>query len=499
MLRALALALVGLVLAGCFSGPAAETPAAAVNATPVVAPSAVAVVHALGNASANVSRNATPVEEVGGVVPALFGIGHDANEPTLGVTKDGALFYAAITFKNDLVPVLPVTDILRSTDGAATWTDVTPRLAGPVRTHADTGDPYVYVDFATGRVFDIDQRLGSTCHSVTYSDDGGSTWTGDAATCVGAQGADHQTIVAAPMHALAPVAYPNLVMVCWNSDVGTSCSRSYDGGHAFVPTVPPFLQADGTPSCGLVGHLKASANGTIYLPQECDGVVRVARTDDDGQTWTVSAPGKYSVPDTGDPEYDPAVAVDAAGHVHVVWEDPDGQLWLASSRDKGATWTTPRNILPPTLTVGHLPALAAGAAGKLVVAYMGSDTKDGYRTPKDQQANESWHGYLALVDDALGDAPTVTTTRVNPYDDPLVHGACGPSFRCPGAYDFLDVVVDSDGRPWASFVDACSAKCAANPGAKNDQTMGFVGTLAQGPSLLTGAPLVPIHGAGHKG
>jgi hypothetical protein len=305
---------------------------------------------------------------------------------------------------------------------------------------------------------------------------------------------DHQSIVAAKPHELPTMGYPDVVLVCWNSVTGPACSRSLDGARTFVPAAPPFLQADGKPQCGLVGHLKSAPDGTVYLPRDCDGVVSVARTSDDAQSWTVAKVATYTVPSTGDPQYDPSVAVDKAGNVYVAWEDPDGRLLLSHSTDKGTTWSRALSVLPPTLTVGHLPALAAGDAGRLALVYMGTDAPQGYKTSKDDEPKEVWNGYLAVIVDALSDAPVATTVRVNPADDPLAHGACGPSYRCVGS-DFFDVTVDADGRPWASFVDGCSKTCAAKQGEKDDVSLGLVGTLAQGPSLFANVTaLPPIHG-----
>lgn len=55
--------------------------------------------------------------------------------------------------------------------------------------------------------------------------------------------------------------------------------------------------------------------------------------------------------------------------------------------------------------------------------------------------------------------------------------------------DFLDLVIDPDGRPWAAFVDVCNpASCTSNAG----WGAGLVGTLADGPKLRGAAgPPVP--------
>ena len=59
--------------------------------------------------------------------------------------------------------------------------------------------------------------------------------------------------------------------------------------------------------------------------------------------------------------------------------------------------------------------------------------------------------------------------------------------------DFIDVVIDAEGRPWAAFVDVCTQECVTDDKVWSDRAVGFVGTLVTGPSLLTGqAELPPI-------
>ncbi|HYP22420.1 MAG TPA: hypothetical protein VEV43_02505, partial [Actinomycetota bacterium] len=78
---------------------------------------------------------------------ALYYPGINALEPTLGLNKDGDVFFVG-------VPTAGAA-IMRSTDQGKTWEDKSPNLAG-VKTHPVTLDPYVYVDEWTGRVFTID-------------------------------------------------------------------------------------------------------------------------------------------------------------------------------------------------------------------------------------------------------------------------------------------------------------------------------------------------------
>lgn len=477
-----------MLVAGCVTPPA-EDPAATLEPGGVV-----------GDASAFVFTAGQDIvaRAADGVSAASFYIGHDAGEPTIAIAQDGTMFYAAATFENDIagqsVP-LPRTDILRSMDKGKTWEDVTPYYpGGVVRAHPETGDPMVYIDPVTQRVFDIDQRLAVTCYTVTYSDDLGGSWFGAFPAC-DAPPADHQTILAKPPSVLpASPLYPNLVFVCWNQIYATACVRSFDGGTTFQRVAPPYEGVVPGEECligpvasALVGHLKAGPDGTIYLPKEHCGHALIAISQDDGLTW-----GRFEVTDMEVTGADPVVSVDAEGTVYYVFTAAeDSHVYLVTSIDQGATWGEPVDITPPGITAVHLPTIVAGDAGRLAMAWVGTDDPEGFEVDvEDEDANATWHGYLSVITEANTATPTVTTARVNPADDPLVRGHCGPG-RCPGLTDFIDVQMDVDGRPWAAFVDACTEECVTDLEVGNNDAAGFVGTLAEGPGLLAASALLP--------
>jgi hypothetical protein len=501
---ALCLLLVSTALAGCLGAP---QPAAL---DPSALPGAAAarnVVHLADRVLAELPAGAVPTAS------AFRLLGHTAGEPTLGITSTGTLFYAAIQFYDAPTGRSIRTDVMRSRDQGLTWADVSPHLPTGDNAPPTTGDPYIYVDPATDRVFNFDMFPGLTCGFLSWSDDEGDTWESNPIGCAHPPPWDHQTLVAGPPRALAtsPL-YPNVVYHCINRITDSACARSLDGGHTFTTGTPAYLGVDldditpdslntGRGVCGgLHGHVVTAPDGTLYLPKDQCGRSSISVSTDDATTWS-----QYVVsdlPTTGGP--DPAVAVDAAGNVYYVFVDGDGLLRLSTSRDAGATWSKAVVVSAPAVTAAHLPAIAAGDEGKIAIAYAGTENLlMGYRNEDFNETIDkwdainasTWNGYLAVIGNALEAKPLVQTTMVNDPADPLVRGYCGPG-RCPGMYDFIDIVIDTAGRPWAAFVDACVEACATPEGKAEDSQgakqgrEGAVATLAAGPALV-GAGALP--------
>jgi photosystem II stability/assembly factor-like uncharacterized protein len=395
-------------------------------------------------------------------------------EPTMGAAPDGSLYFA--TTPGSGVAVGFGAGISRSSDGGATWSDVSAKV-GDRRVPLETNDPYIYVDPATGRVFEFHMSPILTCSTLSYSDDGGSTWTTSPIGC-GPTGAwDHQTMVAAAPRTLPTSGYPNILHQCVNAVYAEMCSRSLDGGLTWSPSTVAWPNDKASPGlvCGTqTGHLQAAPDGTVYLPtSDCATFPTVGISRDDGLTWE-----RVKVADIAMPFEDPAVAVDGSGNAYVAFPDKLGQLWLVVSRDGGETWSEPVMAASRQVDAAKL-AMTVGDDGKIAIAYVGTGGIPGQEAGKndlDDPWEARWGAFITTSLDALSDAPTFTTLEVT-GTDPLFNNAkaCGPGYRCPYIVDFIEATVTPDGRPYGAFVDGCTEECATTPGARNNVS-GTTGT-----------------------
>lgn len=436
----------------------------------------------------------------------MYRTGFQAGEPTLGVTKKGSIFYQAL----DGPPT-----VLRSKDDGRSWKDVSPTLGNRKR-HPQTLDPFLWVDYDTGRVFTYDFLFG--CSELSWSDDDGKTWTTSPLNC-GLQ--DHQNLFTGPPVFSPTPVYPNVVYACSNQagvtiyEVAAQCLKSLDGGITWAPTGAPAYVTDmqeendlGIPGyChGAVGHGYVGPDGTVYVPKGFCGQPFLAISHDEGATWERVQVADNGVPQTliGVYEHETSVAVDEKGNVYYFWMSNDRLPYLAVSRDQGKTWTKPIPVGPPGLKEATLPHVTVGGTGKVAAVYYGSTNSPGkpfpqaddckpmmvecfrnlfFLNPPDPKSyrNTTWNGYMTVTGDALSKRPTFHTATINDPDDPFVRGTCGP-IRCKSVYDFIDVAIDKQGRPWAAYVDICLLGCVEGESG-NQGNDGILGTIVGGPRL----------------
>lgn len=481
---------VALLAAGCINAEPATT--ASVQDTDAMIATTLGVVHGAAGATL-----AAPE----GLVPALGGAFHTglaASEPTIGVLSDGTVFMTANVPNPSCAPaggcpVVPYANfnagptLVRTTDDGQTWEDVFPKLPTGDSYKLRTWDPYVVVDRDTDRVF-MDDIYPIGCGFMSWSDDAGGSWMHNPAACGNPNVNDHQTVGTAKPRVLPTAGYPNLVYRCVNDLAITACAISPTGGQTFLPQIPVAPES----GCGgITGHLESDSEGRMYLPISCpENAAALAMTEDDGQSWslltiTTDAPVHGLHVD---------IAIDEADNVYAIWES-DGLPWFAASADQGATWSDPRMVAAPDVTLIKFNAIAAGAPGKVAFAYVGTTIANATELPPSEcgalpalpcsdpaeWANATWNAYVGIIPDAFAADLVIQTVTANDPADPLARGACGD--RCHGMTDFIDIQIGADGRPWASFVDVCIAACITDPTVLFDGNLGLAATLLSGPAL----------------
>ena len=482
--RPIVLALVGVVVTMALIASPQAVPASAALGGDGSGGKAVAHKSGFRKAPASAARKAPDAK--------MFRLGLNAGEPTLGLTKNGDVFYTAIQTNTRV-------EILRSQNEGKKWEIVSPKI-GNRNAQLLTLDPYVWVDPDTDRVFTID--LTVACAYMSFSDDGGESWLTNPLAC-GRPVNDHQTLFSGPPVSSPTIGYENIVYYCWN-DVGTSsCTKSLDGGLTFTSTgEPAFVGAStdggdqgGTPECGgLHGHGHVGRDGAVYLPRGFCGQPYLAISQDEGRTWE-----RVQVSNIGIEGHEASVSTDKNGNIYYTWVAPNRLPYLAVSTNGGRKWSDPMMIAPPGLTEANLPSLDVGGPGKVAITYMGSENSP-FKPQRDGGGGEectavnscggadpykktTWNGYMTISANALDRDPIFYTTTVNDKRDPLKRGECGPG-RCGTAvYDFIDIVIGPKGDVWGAFVDACISICGTKGGTADMGADAVVGRLVGGPNL----------------
>ncbi|HVL87586.1 MAG TPA: sialidase family protein [Candidatus Thermoplasmatota archaeon] len=458
----------------------------------------------------------------------VHAVGAPGAEPTVAVTSDGTLFFQAMHLT------------LRSSDHGRTWTAMrSPLLA------TGSSDPYVWIDPVTDRVFQINQGLpfggrgpvlppmppespvtytnianALFCAHIAWSDDKGATWLANPVNCGLVPGVDHIKVASGPWtDAFRTLrgnpSYPTAVYFAYNKAFATGVgvrngpspddaipslggwmTVSFDGGVAF-----PLARQMFGPTCagGLHGDIAVGPAGELYVPARNCPAPLVARSFDNGLSWSTAMVGE----DVGVPEQqkNPAMAVDAEGNVYLAWVAKDNRLHLSMSRDRGETWSDTVVASPPSVGSAIWPAMVAGDAGRIAIAYVG--TEDSEAGPWEVANETRWHLYVTTTTDALSENPTFATIRATHDADPVQRGTlCVQSNKCKDGnrnlLDFIGIAKDSQGRVYVAFADGCVTPQCLRPDATPLDSRSREGTLfvqQSGPSLLAAVGALSPPGA----
>jgi hypothetical protein len=406
----------------------------------------------------------------------IWRTGFGSWEPTLGLTKDGSIFFSARNTNAD-------PGVARSLDGGRTWEEKSPLQ------HKISLDPFLWVDPATNRVWANDIEASVTCPPISFSDDKGETWT---TTTVCGQ-FDHQSVFGGPPATSTPTGYPNVVYFCAitggalaDSSTMTGCSRSRDGGITFLPTASNpygYREApegyDANPWCdGAAGHGHVDAKGVVYLARGWCLEPYVAISRDEGDTWEqILLPG----PKHAAGSHEANVVTDKAGTVYVSWVDEKRHVVVTYSKDGGKTWVDAIDVTPPDTFEASLPNIDAGDPGRISLTFVASTQR-----PDAPDESKTTNGYLVTSTNFTSGDPTLHVAMINDPADPFWRGECG-TLRCGNIGDFTDVVIGPDGTAYAAHVDSCptdGGKTCTNFDVHLPRGEAVMGQMVGGPPLI---------------
>ena len=402
--------------------------------------------------------------------PAPPGVAEDAGEPSNGINWNTEQKFSnsmftipnggTSTYYGGFLPyMLKVTFDDCASPAGDLWEQKQLTLVNAPRVF---GDPILFTDSITGRTF-VSQELGlSPAGSTTeFTDDDGDTFfpsEGSGAP----SGIDHQTIGGGPFApGLGPVTdYPHAVYYASQSVADAVCSVSVDGGITFGPAVPMYTIAQ---CSGLHGHLKVAPDGTVYVPNRaCGGSLpfhdggepAVVVSEDNGITWNVR-PVKGG---TTRGDRDPSVGIAKDGTIYLGWQAANGHANIASSKDKGKTWSPIKDV-GAQVGVENIvfSAVVAGDGDRASYTFYGTETPgDDYDQPAFPGV---WYLYHAATFDG---GKTWTTTNLTPNDPVQRGGICGDG-TCRNLLDFFRSEIDKQGRVVIGWDDGCTGGCVQGP------------------------------------
>jgi hypothetical protein len=288
-----------------------------------------------------------------------------AREPMVVAHPGGTLF---ITGYWDSPP-----PVWKSTNGGSTWTRVPVGTAGEGAAGNSDSDLAVGADgtiYLITLVFDRAAYKGASVHVAVSRDVGEAwTWTRLSATT----GDDRPWIEVAPdgtAHAI------------WNDGAGVSHAVSTDTGRTWI-------EGERINDKGGSSHLAVGPAGELAVrigPMSASGnqydagVDLIAVSSDGGKTWDRRAPPvTLNFPlfwdttvtprrpvEAVQPRWVEPLAWDATGALYSFWAN-DRHLWLARSRDRGATWTTWQ--IAEADSTPYFPYLVARGDGELAASW----------------------------------------------------------------------------------------------------------------------------------
>jgi hypothetical protein len=394
--------------------------------------------------------------------PPNSGLGQSAGEPSIGFGRPSAQYPGGRYMFVASLQTLRVSFDDCSSPARATWEDVTAPTTGIA-----TLDPILESDKdGSGRTFV--SQLGPKTSFLAFTDDDGETWTPSQGAPIN-PGVDHQTVGVGPFAPGLPDGiggYPNAVYYASQDIAVAQLGISRDGGLTFGPAIPMYNL---TQCGGLHGHVTVGPDGTVYVPNkgctpgaagvEGGGAQGFAVSEDEGTTFAIR-----TVPGSGRGNNDPSLGVGRGDVVKSEAGAPAGRLYfgygengramIATSDDKGRTWSTPVDVGAPFGIKNIVfPQVVAGDDDRAAFMFLGTPTGGNYQDTANFRGE--WHMYISTTYDG---GRTWTTVDTTPNDPVQLGSICTAGTTC-GAdrnlLDFNDLKMDYEGRIVGAYADGC--------------------------------------------
>jgi hypothetical protein len=220
-------------------------------------------------------------------------------------------------------------------------------------------------------------------------------------------------------------------------------AKSFDNGLTF-PQVSPVTTPEMGVQPGDQGNIIVDQNNgnvyTVFIDQH-GNIVWLARSTDGGLTWILKQ--VFAAPaGTNLANIFPVVAIDSASNVYVTFSNGTN-VFLAASKDQGATWTTPVRVNNGAGTKTAIGAwISGGGAGSVDIAWWGTSAGNA------NDPNAQWNVFAAQSRNATAAVPTITQTAATPviHVGPICNQglACASGTRNLAEYFATDVGLNGE-------------------------------------------------------
>jgi hypothetical protein len=384
----------------------------------------------------------------------------------------------------------------KSIDGGRTFIPLGTPIARDSVTSPGGGDSHVDFD-AAGRLYFVD--LSGACVTAAVSLDGGNTFPPDRTNpvvCVSLENPqavqDDRQWVGAFGDGIGYATWRNLILqpaqnfwlfktsnggVTW--DAGRSLGRVSQSGPFQVDKTRRTVTVDGAARQAILSYQ------VYYRGTE----LRVFRITDfhDGSPMRIE---DFLVvdPGVGVDNVFPQLAIDREGNVYAGWSQQAATIFVASSTDRGATWSAPVRV-STTSGTNIMPWVVAGDPGRINVVWYRSPIKGNRDVPESE-----WDILLAQSLNALDRKPRFSTARVN---QTVIHRGeiCLRGLNCDldgsdrSFLEFPSVDIDSRGAALVAFNDNTNQVAAPYV---------MVSTQVAGPSLFKSVNVLSGTNADHR-